>query len=187
MKRFFDPDSSLNNQTDPQTPVPHSALALNPTMTTVVTNSTMPHPPLIVEVHQSHPPPHSLKNSARLYSTPKPPASLSLRTSLVSEPLVPTNPDTLTSPRAKTVTFTLSPTATVNSVSHMFKKATGIIKRKSTLAPNKSVTMENKKRTLEIVDSVYTPWLSELVKAWNTEDILRNPNSNGRRADEEGQ
>ncbi|THU97809.1 hypothetical protein K435DRAFT_965251 [Dendrothele bispora CBS 962.96] len=94
------------------------------------------------------------QNSARLYSpssTPNPPASLSLRTDLVSEPLVPTTPNTPTSPRAKTVTFTLSPTATINSVLHILKKATGIVKLKSTLAPNKSVTVEKKKRTFETV------------------------------------
>ncbi|THU97825.1 peptidase C14 [Dendrothele bispora CBS 962.96] len=141
------------------------------------------------------------QTSARLYSppsTPKPPASLSLRTDFVSEPLVPTVPNTPTSPKAaKTVTFTLSPTATINSVSHTLRKATGIVKRKSTsLAPasapnNKSgtVTMEKKKKkgTLETVDSVFTPWLTGEVRAWNTEDIIRASDSNGRRPEDDEQ
>ncbi|THU97822.1 hypothetical protein K435DRAFT_965254 [Dendrothele bispora CBS 962.96] len=91
-----------------------------------------------------------------------------------NEPLVPTSRNTPTSLKAKTETFTLSPTATINSVSHTLKKATGIAKRKSALAPN----------------NVYTPWLTELfkLKAWNTEYVLRNSDSNGCRPhDEEGQ
>ncbi|KAK7447389.1 hypothetical protein VKT23_014099 [Stygiomarasmius scandens] len=160
----FDPKSVLNTQSHPHSCHQHDPVA-----------SFSSHAPSLSHASLSS----SSQNSSRPYSppgTPRP-SVLPIRTSF-PQPLVPTVPNTPTSPnRTKTVTFTLSPTATINSVSLKLKrKATGVInlaKRDSGITPRGSVTTGKKKLSLKTEESVFRPWLTSPFKACNTEDIIK--------------
>ncbi|THU97812.1 hypothetical protein K435DRAFT_887339 [Dendrothele bispora CBS 962.96] len=167
-------------------------------MTTAVMNpaTPQPHPPRPLTIHQAHSRKFVHLILILIFSklsssgiTPEYSKTACLGLTNRFRLRASSTPNTPTSLKAKTVTFTPSPSATINSVSPTLKKEQlGLSSGRVTLALNKSVTAEKKERTLEKVDSVYTPWLMESVKAWNTEDIIRNSDSHVHRPDdEEGQ